>query len=275
MPTSVATLPVGTNNPPNSNTSLGVQVYYHYETAIEFYDGTNSLNSGSWGTPKEIYIQHESTWKKIESAYVVSDGEWKPTGTKLQRTRTTRTTRVRIWSQNRSSNAGGAFSIYQFTLPNGLYIPSGWTMPHFSARGVYDDNMDAIFFGTDSQFPSRRALVLARRPTPSYAFSNTSVWSQWSAITGIVTDVPQGGGWNRLCGHVRTPNYPSGQYGCGADGDAYYDRVLTTPSSYLIPFNFNQWVSIKQGDNCSTCNHGAELKEAIFEDPSSVVITYS
>lgn len=275
MPTSVATLPIGTNTPPTSTTSLGVQVYYHYEYATEFYDGMAVLNSGSWQIPKEAHIQHESTWKKIEAAYVVSGGEWKPTGTRLQRARTTRTTRVRIWSQNRYSEAGGAFSIYEFTLPNGLYIPSGWTMPQFSARGIYDDNMDAIFFGRDSQFPSRRALVLARRPTPSYAFSNTSVWSQWSAITGIVTDVPQGGSWNRLCGHIRTPNYPAGQYGCGARGDRYYDRILTTPSSYLIPFDFNQWVSIKQGSNCSTCNHGAELKEAIFEDPSSAVITYS
>lgn len=275
MPTSVATLPVGTNNPPNSTTSLGVQVYYHYEDTIEFYDGTTTLDDGSWKSVKEVYIKHDSSWKKVEPSYVISNGEWKPTGTRLQRTRTTRTTRVRIWSKNRYSEAGGAFSIYEFTLPNGLYIPSGWTMPQFSARGVYDDHMDAIFFGQDSQFPSRTGLVLARRNTPSYAFTNRNVWSEWLAIPGIVTDVPQGGRWNRLCGHVRTPNYPSGQYGCGADGDAYYDRVLTTPSSYLIPFNFNQWVSIKQGSNCSTCNHGAELKEAIFEDPSSAVITYS
>jgi hypothetical protein len=275
MPTSVATLPIGTDRPPNTHTSLGVQVYYHYVYEMEFYYGTTVLSTQLWNIPQEVYVQQNNEWKKVESSYVMTEGEWKPSGTLLQRLKTTRTTRVRIWSRNRDSNAGGAFSIYEFTLPDELYIPSGWTMPQFSARGIYDDNMDAIFFGTDSQFPLRRALVLARRSTPSYAFSNTSAWSQWSAITGIVTDVPQGGRWNRLCGHIRTPNYSSGQYACGADGDSYYDRILTTPSSYLIPFNFNQWVSIKQGSNCSTCNHGAELKEAIFEDPSSAVITYS
>lgn len=269
MPTSVATLPIGTNTPPNSNTALGVNLYYNYENTVEYFSGASVANANQWGTADEMYVKQGSGWQRVQSAHALSNGSWTSSGTNLMRTRTRRTTRARIWSLLRYGEPDGR-SIYTFSLPDDLYIPTSWKLVQYHSSGLYDDVCDGTFFGQGVTIDSvRDAVIMAKRPSSNYVGSNTDTWESWQSWSGTVTNLPQSQSGNRTRVQVRTQN--TTPRACGAERCI----DISIPPTFVAPFNINQWVSVKAGGDCSVCNHGAELVTAVFEDPTSEVITYS
>ena len=273
--------PPGTNQTvpvPPSGLGLGYQAYYHYVQTVEFFSGTAIPEGSQWRTIRSIFVNENNSWMPVRDVHVLSGGEWKPTGTNLYRIRTDRTTRYKISSVSHYREPGGAYHFHTFTIRNipGIspqsryWIPSGLKMLGYDSSGVYDDCMDGVFWG-QSEFLStsnRRAIIMSSRENPSWVGRNTERYKTWSTWSSAPRDIPCGGSWRRLCGKVRTQNYPAHRCSC----DGCYERII--PDTFVVPFNIDQWVSVKVGDSCTTCNHGAHLIESIFEDPNSKVTTF-